>query len=105
MRGGLLSASTIGALALWLGHPMAAHALTFTPGDLVVSVEGNGDGSASNGTAATGNTGADANTYLDNQAAPLTLYEFTTAPGQTNPVGTLVLPQTQSGNNAPVSGE
>jgi hypothetical protein len=105
IRGAALSGGAIGALALWLAQPMAAQALTFTPGDLVVSVEGNGDGSASNGTAATGNTGASSNTYIDNQAAPLTLYEYTTAPGQTNPVGTLVLPQTPSGNNMPVSGE
>lgn len=105
LRGFVLTGGAVGALALWLGEPITAQALTFTPGDLVVSVEGNGDGSASNGTAATGNTGVSANTYLDNQAAPLTLYEYTTAPAQTVPVGTLVLPQTQSGNNMPVSGE
>ena len=93
-------------LVFWLGQPMSVHALTFTPGDLVVSVEGNGDGSASSGTAATGNTGADAYAYLDNQAAPLSLYEYTAAAGQTNPVGTVVLPQssTPSGNSA-ISGE
>jgi hypothetical protein len=105
VRGAVLSGCAVGALALGLGQPITAHALTFTPGDLVVSVEGNGDGSAGNGTAATGNTGASSDAYIDNQAAPLTLYEFTTAAGQTNPVGTVVLPQTQSGNNMPVSGE
>ena len=73
VRGAVLSGCAVGALALGLGQPITAHALTFTPGDLVVSVEGNGDGSASNGTAATGNTGASSNTYIDNQAAPLTL--------------------------------
>jgi hypothetical protein len=43
--------------------------------------------------------------YLHRQAVPLILSEFTTSPAQTNPVGTLVLPQTQSGNNMPVSAE
>jgi hypothetical protein len=104
-RGLLPRVGAIGVLGVGLGQPIGAHALTFTPGDLVVSVEGNGDGSASTGTAATGNTGASANTYLDNQAAPLTLYEYTTAPAQANPVGALVLPQTPSGSNMPVSGE
>lgn len=78
---------------------------SFTAGDLVVSVEGNGAGDASNGASATGNTGASADSYLDNEAAPLSLYEFTTTGTNQTPVGALVLPQTQSGSNAPISGE
>lgn len=50
--------------------------LTFTPGDLVVSVYGDGDGSG---------------TYSDNQASPIVLQELTTSG---TPVGQLVLPQT-----------
>jgi hypothetical protein len=61
-----------------------AQAIYFTPGDLVVSVYGNGDGSGP---------------YTDNQASPITLLELTTSGAQ---AGSLVLPQ--SGNN-PISGE
>jgi PEP-CTERM motif len=67
-----------------------AYALVFTPGDLVVSVEGNGVWGASSGS------------YTDNQAAPLTLMEFT-ASGQY--VGSEALPQTASNGNFAVSGE
>ena len=104
-RGFLFSGVAFGALAVWLGSPVTANASFFTVGDLIVSVEGNGSGTASGGTAATGNTGGSANTYLDNQAAPLTLYEFHTTGTNQTPVTTLTLPQSQSGNNAPVSGE
>jgi hypothetical protein len=69
----------------------------FTPGNLIVSVEGNG---------VVGESG----TYADNQAAPLTLLQFTLNPS--NPttvpaqfVDSLVLPQTGSGANVAVSGE
>ena len=69
----------------------------FTSGNLVVSVEGNG---------VVGGSG----TYGDNQAAPLTLFQFelnlsnpTTAPATY--LDSLVLPQTGSGANLPVSGE
>ena len=59
--------------------PLAsASALVFTPGDLVVSVYGNGDGSG---------------TYLDNQASPIVLQQLTRT-GQL--AGSLVLPQTTS---------
>ena len=100
-----LGGVALGSFALLLAGSATANALTFTQGDLVVSVEGNGDGSASGGTAATGNTGGSANAYQDNQAAPLSLYEFTTTGAIQSPVGVLTLPQSQSGNNAPVSGE
>jgi hypothetical protein len=66
----------------------------FVAGDLVVSVEGNGGGTAG------------AAPYGGNQAAPLTLYEF--ALGGTDratAVGSLVLPQTASGRHHVISGE
>ncbi len=65
----------------------------FTPGNLVVSVEGNG---------VVGGTG----TYGDNQAGPLTLFQY--VPNGTSSVSfvnSMVLPQTASGANGPVSGE
>ena len=73
------------------------NATLFTQGNLVISVEG---------------CGVEAGTcsYGDNQAAPLTLFQFelnpsnpTTAPATY--VNSLVLPQTSSGANGPVSGE
>src|SRR5580692_3845624 len=73
--------------------PQAAHALAFTQGDLVLSVYGNGDGTG---------------TYTDNQASPITLDEVSTtaAPaGTIAPIGQIVLPQTSSGINNPISGE
>jgi hypothetical protein len=76
----------------------------FTTGNLVVVVEGCGvyGGTCTgvpNGTGAAGG-------YGDNQAAPLTLFQF--APVGTTSVAyvnSLVLPQTASGANFPVSGE
>ncbi len=53
----------------------SAQALVFTPGDLVVSIYGNGDGSGP---------------YTDNQAAPIVLQQLTTAGAA---AGSLVLPQ------------
>jgi hypothetical protein len=91
--------------------PVFAQAQFFTQGNLVVTVEGcgvnagtctnipNGSGT---GTGNSSNTG-----YGDNQAAPLTLFQY--APnGTSNPatfVNSLVFPQTTSGANVPVSGE
>lgn len=93
-----------GAAALGRAEPAQAGTF-FTTGDVVVSVEGNGDGSAADGTSATGNTGADEYTYLDNQAAPLTLYEFNPTGTNQTPVATLVLPTATSGTNSVISGE
>lgn len=91
--------------------PVAAIAQTpFTTGNLVVSVSGCGVHAGTctavpNGTGnGTGNSSVGG--YGDNQASPLTLFQFT-------PVGTttatyvdsLVLPQAASGNNFPVSAE
>jgi hypothetical protein len=71
-----------------------ALAQTFTSGNLVVTVEGNGVEGASSGP------------YTDNQAAPLTLFQFSIN-GTTSAtyVNSYVLPQTASGANSPVSGE
>ncbi|HTW73473.1 MAG TPA: hypothetical protein VMD56_00960 [Steroidobacteraceae bacterium] len=82
------------AAALTLGNPHSARAQTdfgFTPGDLVVSVEGDG---------------SDTGSYADGQASPLTLYEFSLG-GSTSAseVSSLELPQTMSGDNYAISGE
>jgi uncharacterized protein (TIGR03382 family) len=70
---------------------LAAPVFTFNPGDLVVSVEGNGS-----------NTG----TYTDNQAAPLTLFQYShTGTSSATFNGSLQLPQNASGANSAISGE
>jgi PEP-CTERM motif len=73
-----------------------ANALTFTPGDIVVSVEGAG---VTTGT-----------TFTDNQAAPLTLEQFAVnGTSSASAAGSLVLPQTSSVvngvHNSAISGE
>ena len=81
-------------VALFSGLPAFGGSI-FTPGNLIVSVEGNG---------VIGGTG----TYTDNQAAPLTLLQYNPVNGTSGPatnVGSLVLPQTPLGNNFAVSGE
>jgi hypothetical protein len=75
-----------------LGLAGPAAALTYIPGDLVVAVEGNGVVGAPTGT----------DTFGDNQAAPLTLLEYTTSGGY---VGSQVLPTTTVGGNVGISGE
>jgi hypothetical protein len=72
-----------------------AQALTsFVPGDLVVSVEGNGVEGATTGP------------YGDNAAAPLTLFEYAqTGAASASYVTSLVLPQTSKGANSAISGE
>ncbi len=97
------------AVALLPTVPMLAQG-TFTPGNLVVAVEGCGVysgtcGSVANGTG-TGTLNSSVGGYGDNQAAPLTLFQF--APEGTTGavfVNSLVLPQTPTGVNGPVSGE
>src|ERR1700735_790084 len=76
-----------------LPRPASAGPLSFSAGDLVVTVEGNGSGTASGGGAVTGNTGSSANIYQDNQAAPMSLFEFSTTGAGQSPIGTLTLPQ------------
>lgn len=89
-RGALAVASAIASL---LGHaPAQAQSFSFNPNDIVVAVEGNGS-----------NTGS----YLDNQAAPLTLYQYAVN-GTTSATaaGSLELPQTSiAGGNYAISGE
>jgi Abnormal spindle-like microcephaly-assoc'd, ASPM-SPD-2-Hydin len=82
------------AVAFALLTAMPARAQTFTPGNLVVTVEGNGVEGALSGT------------YTDNQASPLTLFQFSIN-GTTSAtyVNSYVLPQTASGANSPVSSE
>ena len=82
----------------------------FTPGNLVVVVEGCGvhGGTCTNIPNGTGTgTGNSSNTgYGDNQATPLTLFQY--APTGTSSVAyvnSLVLPQTASGANIQISGE
>jgi len=76
------------AIAVGLLTTVSAFAGTiFNAGDIVVSVEG---------------AGLTGGTYTDNQAAPLSLFQFTTAGAFVN---SLVLPQTASGVNFAVSGE
>jgi hypothetical protein len=82
------SMSTLGLLLASTLLAGSAQATTmFIPGDLVVSVEGKGLTSG---------------TYTDNQAAPLSLFQYTTAGSLVN---SLVLPQTANGANFAVSGE
>jgi hypothetical protein len=107
LRKTAVAAALLSAAALALGQSPAAwaqSAFSFTAGDLVVAVEGNGSGTA----ASSGNTGASSNTYLDDQAAPLTLYQYAFAnlTSLATLSGSLMLPQTSiaGGNNA-VSGE
>src|SRR5580698_3116750 len=73
----------------------AAHAGTLLlPGNLVVSVEGNGVEGASSGP------------YTDNQAAPLTLFDYSvTGTSSATYVDADVLPQTAHGANHAISGE
>ncbi len=94
-----LTGALLGRLPL-----LAQQTPQFTTGNLVVVVEGCGvyGGTCTgvpNGTGASGS-------YGDNQAAPLTLFQFAPV-GTTSAayVNSFVLPQTGSGNNYPVSGE
>ena len=93
-----------------MGSATAQQTPFFTPGNLVVVVEGCGlfagtCVSIPNGTGSgTGNSSVGG--YGDNQAAPLTLFQFAPV-GTTSAtyVNSLVLPQSAAGANFPVSGE
>jgi hypothetical protein len=80
------------ALAL-AGQTLAfADSLTFTAGDLVVSAEGDG---------ISGNS-----TYLDGQATPITLYQFSlNGASSATAAGAMMLPTVSSGANSVISGE
>src|SRR5471030_2460312 len=83
-----------GAVVLLMAAPAWAAAPLFDVGNLIVSVEGNGVWGATSGS------------YVDNQAAPLTLFQFSaTGTSSASYVNALVLPQTTSGKNSAVSGE
>ncbi len=92
-------------LGLLVAAPVFADSITqFTAGDIVVSVEGCGiQGGTCTGIA--NGTGANGS-YGDNQAAPLSLFQFgVTGTSSATYAGSLVLPQTTSGSNFAVSGE
>jgi hypothetical protein len=82
----------------------------FTPGNLVVSVEGCGVHAGTctnvlNGTG-TGSGNSSVGGYGDNQGAPLTLFQYTpNGTASATFVNSLVLPQSASGANLPISGE
>lgn len=84
----LISVAAIAAVWPAFAPARAQSISSFTTGDVVVSVEGDGAGTGS---------------YTDNQAAPLTLYEY--GANGTGFIGSLVLPQVNSGSNFTVSGE
>src|SRR6202046_1392515 len=84
----LLSVVAVVGASQTVAPANAADISSFTEGDVVVAVEGNGSGTGS---------------YTDNQAAPLTLYEYD--PSGASMVGSFELPQNASGANFAVSGE
>ena len=80
-------------LALLITTPALATPF-FSAGNLVISVEGNGVRGAASGP------------YTDNQAAPISLFQYQLAgTASATFVSALVLPQTTVGNNFAVSGE
>lgn len=84
----------VAACLLASAAALPAQAAGFLPGSLVVSVEGNGV------------VGATSGSYTDNQAAPLSLFNYTTTgTSSATYVSSLVLPQTSSGANSAISGE
>jgi hypothetical protein len=103
----LMPAATAAMVVSLMGPRIAdaqSPGFTFAPGDLVVAVEGNGSNTAA---MYSGNSGTSAGTYLDNQAAPLTLYQYAlNGTSSVSANGMLVLPQTTvAGGNYAVSGE
>ncbi len=99
------------AVALLMSIPVFAQSGPFfTPGNLVVAVEGCGT-HAGTCTAVQNGTGSGAGNssvggYGDNQGAPLTLFQYTpNGTASVSYVNSLVLPQGASGANTPVSGE
>ena len=107
-------AKGLGGITLATGLMMCGAAFAqgpvFIPGNLVVAVEGCGVYAGTCTTVANGTgTGAGNSSlggYGDNQAGPLTLFQF--APSGTSGavfVNSVVLPQTAAGANGPVSGE
>lgn len=90
--------------ALAVSAPAFSQGQAFTPGNLVVAVEGCGvyGGSCTAVQNGTGSGGS----YGDNQASPLTLFQYTpNGTASVAYVNSLVLPQAPSGANVQVSGE
>ena len=85
----LVSSAVVVALG-WQSHAWA-DSLTFAAGDLVISAEGEG---------------ISGTTYTDNQAAPITLYQFAVnGTSSASAAGAMMLPETSSGANWAISGE
>jgi hypothetical protein len=84
----LISVAGVAAVSPAIAPARAQSISSFTEGDVVVSVEGDGSNTCS---------------YTDNQAAPLTLYEYGSS--GSGFVGSLELPQSASGANFAGSGE
>jgi hypothetical protein len=101
---GLIGSITLAAALLPSLPLQAQQTPQFTTGNLVVVVEGCGV-YGSTCTGVPNGTGANGS-YGDNQAAPLTLFQFAPA-GTTSAayVNSFVVPQTGSGANLPISGE
>src|ERR1700734_3992436 len=100
----LVSLALFPVLALTQHVVVAQEALYFTPGNLVVVVEGCGvhGGTCTSVPYGTGTSGG----YGDNQAGPLTLFQYTlNGISGVTWVNSLVLPQSPSGANVQVSGE
>jgi len=99
------------ALALLVSVPALAQTGTFfTPGNLVVAVEGCGNhgGTCTNVQNGTGNGSGNSSVggYGDNQGAPLTLFQYQpNGTASASYVNSLVLPQNYSAFNFPASGE
>lgn len=78
-------------LALGLQSYALADSLTFDAGDLIISAEGEG---------------ISGTTYTDNQAAPITLYQFAVnGTSSASAAGAMMLPETSSGADWAISGE
>src|ERR1700722_3053283 len=102
------------ALFILLGFNLVTGAFAqtqfFTPGNLVVFVEGCGvhGGTCTNVANGTGNGTGNSSVggYGDNQAAPIALFQYTpNGTASATFVNSLVLPQSGSGANLPISGE
>jgi hypothetical protein len=99
-----------GLATAFLTAAMAQQAPIFMPGNVVVTVEGCGVlggncAGVANGTGTGAGNSANGG-YGDNQAAPLTLFQFKpTGTASASYVNSLVLPQVGSGQNLPLAGE
>ena len=98
------------ALVVLMAIPAFAQSPYFTPGNLVVAVEGCGahNGTCTNVPNGTGNGSGNSTVggYGDNQAAPLTLFQYTpNGTSSVSYVNSLVLPGNFSAANFPISGE